>query len=159
MDRLFGVGIVLVLLAVAGCSDGATADGSTSVPSDDEPSFVDEPLPTLVQLESAPDCDRLNLLMVGVQAEDFRVDVDLTLAEEIAGREALGSDEPEGAFDAYYEAFSDRQADLNCSDAEMMAVLDSAHENRCRVWLAAGHSAGEEPLLFNTEICLDFADE
>jgi len=159
VDRLFGVGVVLVFLAVAGCSDGATADGSTSVPSDDEPSFVDEPLPTLVQLELAPDCDTLNLLMVGVQGEDFRDDVELTLAAETAAREALGSGEPVGAYDAYYRVFSDRQGEIGCSDAEMMGVLDSAHERRCRAWLAAGHSADEEPLLFNTEICLDFADE
>ena len=158
VHRLFGVRVVWVLLAVSGCGDGASTDGSTSIAPSDEPSFVDEPLPTLEQLESAPDCDTLNLLMVAVQGEDFRADVDLTLAEEMAGREALGTDEPEGAFDAYYRAFSDRQGDLGCSDAEMMAVLDNAHENRCRAWLAAGHSADEEPLLFNTDICLDFAD-
>jgi len=159
VHRMFGVRAVLMLLVVVGCGDGSSTNGSTSIAPSDQASFIDEPLPTLDQLESALDCDTLNLLMVGVQAEDFRADVDLTLAEEMAGRDALGTDEPEGAFDAHYGAFSDRQGDLGCSDAEMMAVLDSAHENRCRAWLAAGHSADEEPLLFNTEICLDFADE
>ena len=159
VNRLVGVRAVLIILAVVGCGDGSPTDGSTSIAPSDDASFIDEPLPTLDQLESALNCDTLNLLQIGVQAEDFRADVDLTLAEEMAGRDALGTDEPVGEFDAYYRAFSDRQGDLGCSDAEMMAVLDGAHENRCRAWLAAGHSADEEPLLFNTEICLDFTDE
>ena len=153
------LGIAAMVFVATGCSGGASTDGAAATDASDAPVFVDEPLPALEQLENAPDCATLNLLMVGVQGEDFRDDVELTLAAETAAREALGSGEPVGAYDVHHRVFSDRQGDLGCSDAVMMEVLDSAYQRRCLAWLAAGHGAGETPLLLNTSICLAFAEE
>jgi len=149
--RVFAVGMVAVALVAAGCG-GETA-------TTDEPAFVDEPLATLEQLGNAPDCDALNTLMVGVQGQDFRDDAEVTLADEQAAGEALGPNEPVGDYDSHYQAFSDRQGDLGCSDAEMMDALDSAFEKRCWAWLTAGHDADEEPLLLNTATCLAYTGE
>jgi len=136
----------LILLVAAACGDdGDSSAGTTGG------GFVGEPLPTVEQFENAPGCDELNRLMAGVENENFRVNADRTNAEE----QAQAEDEFDTHFDVYYIAFSDRQGDLGCSDAEMMSVLQTAFEQRCDAWLADGHDLDEDPLLLNTASCLD----
>lgn len=135
----------LIVLVAAACGD----DGHTPATTDE--GFLDEPFPTVDQLESAANCDELNRLMAGVENENFRVNADRTAAEE----EAQAEDEFDTHFDVYYVAFSDRQGDLGCSDAEMMSVLETASAQRCDAWLADGHDLDEDPLLLNTANCLD----
>jgi hypothetical protein len=114
-------------------------------------SFRDESFPTVEELQAAEDCDELNRLMAGVENEIFRVNADRTLAEE----EAKAEDEYDTAFDIHYKAFSERQADLGCSDAEMMSVLQTASDQRCEAWIDGEHSLDEDPLLMETAYCID----
>jgi hypothetical protein len=132
-------------------TDVAAATTTTQVAASGGESFLDESFPTVEELQAAGDCDELNRMLAGVENENFRVDADRTLAEE----EAEAEDEFENTIDPYYEAFSERQADLGCSDAEMMSVLDTASDQRCEAWIDGGHSLDEDPLLMNTANCID----
>ena len=131
---------LLLLVAACGSDTADTSYGET---------LLDQPLPTVEQLQSATQCSELNRLMAGVENETFRVNAERTLAEE----KARAADEYENTFDVYYRAFSERQADLECSDAEMMSVLQTASGQRCEQWMDSGHSPTEEPLLLNTAHC------
>jgi hypothetical protein len=167
------VGLLAAGLALAACGgSGDSAETTTSAVSaatttstatfgDDGDSsvgttgggFVDEPLPTIEQLENAPGCDELNRFMAGVENENFRMNADRTDAEE----QAQVEDEFDTDFDieVYQVAFSDRQGDLGCSDAEIMSVLETAFAQLCDAWIADGHDLDEDPLLLNTADCLD----
>jgi hypothetical protein len=154
--RLLLAIIMAVSLTAAACSSSsselstATTTTTQAAASGGE-SFRDESFPTVEELQAAEDCDELNRLMAGVENENFRVNADRTLAEEEAGAE----DEYDTAFDIYYEAFSERQGDLGCSDAEMMSVLQTASDQRCEAWIDGGHLLDEDPLLMNTAYCID----
>lgn len=110
--------------------------------------------PSVDELESAGDCDALNELMPGVEAEVFRFQADVTWDEynTAAGADQLSELIP---FDAHYTAFWDTNAALNCSTAEAETILAAARVERCEVWLADGHDLDEDPLLVNTLVCVD----
>jgi hypothetical protein len=146
--RLLLTIIMAVSLTAAACSSSST---TTQVAASGGESFRDESFPTVEELQAAEDCDELNRRMAGVENENFRVNADRTLAEE----EAEAEDEYDTAFDIHYEAFSERQGDLGCSDAEMMSVLQTASDQRCEAWIDGGHSLDEDPLLLNTAQCID----
>ena len=131
--------------------DVAAATTTTQVAASGGESFLDESFPTVEELQAAEDCDELNRMLAGVENENFRVNADRTLAEE----EAEAEDEFENTFDPFYEAFSERQPELECSDAEIMSVLDTASDQRCEAWIDGGHSLDEDPLLMNTANCID----
>jgi hypothetical protein len=148
--RLLLAIIMSVLLTAVACSS-SSSELSTATTASGGESLRDESFPTVEELQVAEDCDELNRLMAGVESENFRVNADRTLAEEEAGAD----DEYDTAFDIYYEAFSERQGDLGCSDAEMMSVLQTASDQRCQAWIDGGHSLDEDPLLMNTAYCID----
>lgn len=142
---------VLVVLAVVGAACGSGDSSTTSSPEGTGDALADEPFPTVEQLQGAGDCDELNRMMAGVENENFRVNNDRTAAEE----EERVEDVYDTAFDIYYQTFSERQGDLECSDAEMMGVLQTAGDQRCQAWIDEGHSLDENPLLLNTAFCID----
>ena len=146
--RLLLAIIMAVSLTAAACSSSST---TTQVAASGGESLRDESFPTVEELRAAEDCEELNRLMAGVENENFQVNADRTLAEE----EARAEDEYDTAFDIYYEAFSERQGDIGCSDAEMMSVLQTASDQRCEAWIDGGHSLDEDPLLMNTAYCID----
>jgi hypothetical protein len=148
--RLLLAIIMAVSLIAAACSSSSSGRSTATTTSGGE-SLRDESFPTVDELQAAEDCDELNRLMAGVENENFRVNADRTLAEE----EAEAEDEFNTAFDIYYEAFSERQGDIACSDAEMMSVLQTASDQRCEAWIEGGHSLDEDPLLMNTAHCID----
>lgn len=110
--------------------------------------YLDEPLPALQQFEDATTCDEMHTLLAGVENERFRLKTDVTLAEDLANN--LG----DWDFQEYYDAFSDRQGDLGCSDQVFMEVLENSNDALCERWIAEGHHAYEEPLMLNTAQCL-----
>ncbi len=138
------IALVLLAMVAIGCSDSS---GETTDP---EP----HALPTLEQLRDSGNCDELNGLLAEVEDEMFRVNNDRTLDEE----QARVEDAYDTTFDIYYETFSETQSDLGCSDAEMMAALQTASDQRCQAWINLGHSLDENPLLLNTASCTDAED-
>lgn len=140
MRRLLAPMVVLLSL-LAACGGDSTGDAETG-------GLAAEPMPSLDELQTAADCDTLNRMIAGVENESFRANADLTVVE--AQTEAGESGFVAGP---HFEAFSDRQAELGCSDSVMMSVLEQAQDERCRAWLDEGHSLDEDPLLANTAMC------
>ena len=142
--------VVLLLVTgvlIAGCSDGS----GRPVPNPDREfghgsQWIDEPLPTIGDFTSPSSCTDLYRMLVGVQNERFRLKTDVTATED-AELELTHWDFPE------YEVFSDLQADMDCSDAELGDVIQNSTDARCHRWVLDGHHLEEDPLMLNTAQC------
>ncbi len=167
MARATGSVLAIWLLVLAACAGdtsvttSASPDLASTAPSagtvTSESSAFDRPLPAVEQLDGASDCDTLNMLMVGVHAEGLRFTADVT--NEEYNDVGTYDDEATALLAAHFGAFSATSVRLECSDSESAAVFDSWFEEWCRVWFADGHDADEDPLLFNTGLCIGGGSE
>lgn len=144
----------IVLCSALAIVISACATDTTSEPPPGEREYgpgsewIDEPLPDLEELVDASSCEDFMRMLIGVDNERFRLKANVTAADD------LQNNYTHWDFDDY-DVFADLQFDIGCGDGEFFTRVDNAFLARCDRWFGEGHSPNENPLMLNTEQCLN----